>query len=231
MYCMSGIFYGMLETYNTIKVSQKIIMDEPMSQSIQERILEHARDRFFASGFSKVTMDELAAELGISKKTMYEHYQSKDELIDRVITCQMAEMSGAMNAALKIPGGFIDKLYTMWTAIGRMACRISKNILDDMRRHRPDLWKKIEELRKKVVLENFTRLIDEGIGRGLVRTDVNKEVVVLMYLSSIQGVVNPEILADYSFSAEEALKTILSVVLDGILTEKARQQFHRQLVD
>ncbi len=200
-----------------------------MVQDIQQRIIEHARDRFFASGFSKVTMDELSADLGISKKTMYQFFPSKNDLIDRVIALQMAEMAGLINASMKNPESFIDKLYATWLVIGRMACRISKSILDDMRRYRPDLWKRIDEMRKKVIVENFTRLIDEGIGRGLVRSDVNKQVVVLMYLSSIQGVVNPELLAENSFSAEEALKTILIVYLDGILTDTARQEFHRHL--
>ena len=200
-----------------------------MAQETQQRIIEHSRDRFFASGFSKVTMDELAAELGISKKTMYQFFPSKDDLIDRVIALQMAEMTGMINAVSKNSEDFIDKLYATWLVIGRLACRISKYILSDMRRYRPDLWKRIEDMRRKVIFDNFSRLIDEGIERGLVRTDINKQVVVLMYLSSIQGVVNPDVLAENSFSAEEALKTILSVYLDGILTDTARRQFHQQI--
>jgi AcrR family transcriptional regulator len=200
-----------------------------MTVSIKQRIIEQARDRFFSSGFSKVTMDELATELGISKKTMYQYFPSKDELIDQVITWQVTETAGVINGILNSSDDFIKKLYAMWVAIGRMASRISKNVLDDMRRHRPDLWKRIGEMRQKVLLENITRMIDEGIERGLVRVDVNKQVVILMYLSSVQGVVNPDVLMEQSFSSEEALKTILRVYLDGILTEKARVQFHKQI--
>ena len=53
-------------------------------EETKERIVQRARDEFFAHGFSKVTMDELCDELGISKKTMYEHFNSKDELLDAV---------------------------------------------------------------------------------------------------------------------------------------------------
>src|SRR5208283_1666649 len=98
----------------------------------------------------------------------------------------------------------------------------------DVRRQHPDLWKHIEEMRKKIIQDSMSRMVDEGIRRGFVRSDVNKEVMILMYISSVQGVVNPDILTNNSFSTEEALKTILRVFLDGILTESARKQFHKK---
>ncbi len=64
---------------------------------------------------------------------------------------------------------------------------------------------------------------------GLVRSDMNRDVMVLMYLSAVQGVVNPEILAQNSFSIQEAFRTIMAVYLDGILTEAARKQFHSKI--
>ncbi|HUL43524.1 MAG TPA: TetR/AcrR family transcriptional regulator [Bacteroidota bacterium] len=201
-----------------------------MTDTLRERIIEHARGRFFSSGFSKVTMDELSQELGISKKTMYQQFPSKDDLLDQTIEWQIIEMTGSIRQIFESSDDFITKLSAMWDAFGHMACRINKAFLDDVRRHRPDLWKRIEEVRKKNIIENFALMIDEGISRGLIRQDVNKEVVILMYLSSIQGVVNPESLAQYSFSTEDALKTIFRVCLDGILTDKARELFHRTIL-
>jgi AcrR family transcriptional regulator len=193
---------------------------------VKQRIIEHARDRFFSGGFSKVTIDELAEELGISKKTIYQHFQSKDELIDRVVDGQLSENAAKIDAIVNAPDEFMEKLYALWIAVGRLACRISGSVLADLRKHRPDLWKRIDDMRKKVMLRNITRMIDEGIARGSVRVDVHKEVIILMYLSSIQGVVNPDVLAESSFSAEEALKSILTVFFEGILTDRARKEFH-----
>ncbi len=200
-----------------------------MSEPLRQRIIEQARDRFFLIGFSKVTMDDLAEELGISKKTMYQHFQSKGDLIDQVFDWQVTENVNRINAIVNSSDDFIKKLYSMWVAIGRLACRINRNVLDDLRKHRPDLWKRIDEMRRKVILKSITKMIDEGIERGLVRMDINKQVVTLMYVSSIQGIVNPDVLAEYSFSAEEALRSILRVFLDGILTERARKLFQSML--
>jgi len=201
-----------------------------MTDSLRERIIEHARGRFFSSGFSKVTMDELSQELGISKKTMYQQFPSKDDLLDHAIEWQIIEITGSLKRIFDSSDDFISKLSAMWDTFGHMACRVNRTFLDDVRRHRPELWKRIEEVRTKNINTHFAKMIDQGMALGLIRPDINKEVVILMYLSSIQGVVNPETLAEYSFSTEEALKTIFRVYLDGILTDKARELFHTKIL-
>jgi AcrR family transcriptional regulator len=196
---------------------------------IKERILAHAREKFFASGFSKVTMDELSSGLGISKKTMYQHFRSKDELLDSVMEWQVAAMKGRIREIVSNSSDFVDKIYSMWSVMGKMLCQVGRQFQDDLRRFRPDLWKRISEHRAQSILANFSRLIDEGVRGGYVRGDAHKEILVLIYLGAIQSIINPEVAAQHSFSTEEAFKTVLQVYFDGILTDDARQLFHRKL--
>ena len=200
-----------------------------MNDDLNIRIEEHARERFFQSGFSKVTMEELSQELGISKKTMYQRFRGKDELLDAVMNRQMAEVGGTVRNILASSDDFITKLVNLWTTIGRLVCRISKQFQDDMRRYRPDLWSRIEEMRRTIFRDHFGEMLNDGIRNGLVRDDVNREVLVLMYISALQGVVHPAVVAEHSFSTEEAFKTIMQVYFDGILTEPARRQFHNRI--
>ncbi len=198
-------------------------------EEVKERIVTHAREKFLSDGFSKVTMDELSQNLGISKKTMYQYFESKDELLNAVMELQMREVGGRVNSILSSSEDFISKLVNLWTTIGRMVCRISKQFQDDMRRYRPDLWKRVDTMRREIFQKHFGKMIDDGIRHGLVRNDVNKDVIVLMYISSLQGVVNPTVVSENSFSTEEAFKTIMRVYLDGILTEEAREQFRSRI--
>jgi AcrR family transcriptional regulator len=213
----------MMETNNTYKVSNRSLVSP--KDSVKERILEHSRSRFFEAGFTKVTMDELSTELGISKKTMYNIFPGKDNLLDQVIEWQLIEMKGQIFEILHAQTDFITRIADMWTAIGRFACRISKQFMDDIRKQRPDLWKRIDESRQKILLDSISGMIEEGRRLGLIRNDIHKDVVILMYVNAIQGVVNPTVLSQYSFSAEEAFRTILLVYLGGIMTDKARTQF------
>lgn len=199
--------------------------------NVRQRIIEASRDRFYAMGFSKVTMDELVGELGISKKTMYKYFSSKDHLIDAITEWQMIRALGKVKAIVDPPIDFIEKMHNLWAFIGETYSRMSKQYHDDMRRFRPDLWRRIEEFRRKHLIENAAKLIEEGIKRGVFRKDVNKEILVLLYVSAIQGVMHPEILVEHSFSAEEAFKTVLRVMFDGILTDQAREEYRSKCID
>lgn len=199
--------------------------------NVRERIIEAGRDRFYAMGFSKVTMDELVGELGISKKTMYKYFSSKDDLIDAITEWQMIRAVGKVKEIVDSRIDFIEKMHNLWAFIGETYSRMSKQYHDDMRRFRPDLWQRIEEFRRTHLIENAGKLIEEGIKRGVFRKDVNKEILVLLYVSAIQGVMNPEILVQHSFSAEEAFKTILRVIFDGILTDQVREEYRSKCLD
>jgi AcrR family transcriptional regulator len=190
--------------------------------SLRQRIIEAGRERFFASGFSKVTVDELVADLGISKKTMYKHFPSKDELVDAITDWQMIHVASRVKEIVNSPIGFIERIHNLWSFIGEMQSRISRQYRDDMRRFRPDLWRRIEDFRREHLIENATKLVDEGRTLGIFRQDVNKEILVLMYVSAIQAVLNPEVLVQHSFSAKEAFEAILRVMFDGTLTDDGR---------
>jgi len=193
--------------------------------NLRQRIIEAGRDRFFALGFSKVTMDELVGELGISKKTMYKHFPSKDQLLDAITDWQMIYVMNRVRDIVNSPIGFIERIHNLWSFIGELYSRISKQFREDVRRFRPDLWKRIEEFRRERLFDTATRLIDEGIRVGVFREDVNKEILVIIYVSAVQAVLDPEVLSEHSFSAKEAFDEILRVVFDGTLTDDARREY------
>ena len=198
-------------------------------ENIKDRIMQLARDKFFALGFSKVTMDELCEDLGISKKTMYVHFHGKDDLVDAVIEWQVISVKGQIVETMRSSADFVDRIYHLWAMMGKMMSQICNQFVDDMRKFRPDLWAKVEMHRKENILANFSKMIDEGVRSGFVRGDINKDIMVLMYLGAIQSIVNPDVISRHSFSTEEAYKSVLQVYFDGILTDSARQHFRTKL--
>jgi AcrR family transcriptional regulator len=196
--------------------------------NLRQRIIEAGRDRFFAMGFSKVTMDELVGELGISKKTMYKYFPSKDELVDAITDWQMIHVASRVKEIMDSPVGFVERIHHLWLFIGEMFSRVSQQYRDDIRRFRPDLWKRIEDFRREHLIENAAKFVDEGRSLGIFRQDVNKDILVLTYVSAVQAVLNPEVLAQHSFSAQEAFEAILHVMFDGILTDEGRLEYRRR---
>ncbi len=195
-----------------------------MQENIKERIIEKGREKFFSMGFSKVTMDEIALDLGISKKTLYKHFVSKDELLESVMERRMISVSSTFKEIYNAPIDFMEKLNNLWAFVGDTMSQISKQFQDDLRRFRPDLWKRIDDFRREQIIANISKFFDEGIRRGFLRDDINRDILVLVYLNAVQGVINPDVLVRHPFTGEEAFKTIIRIIFDGILTDQARQQ-------
>ena len=192
---------------------------------IRNRILETAREQFFAHGFNKVTMDEIASLLGMSKKTVYEFFPSKDKLVDAVLERHIITAMRRYEEIMNSPTEYVDKLYNVLCLVGRSFSQMRKRFQDELRRLRPDLWHYMEDIRRLTLFADFMRFIDDGIERGFVRTDIHRDVFLFAYISALQSVMSSELLIRESFSANDAFRSLTQLVLDGMLTESARQQF------
>ncbi len=192
---------------------------------IRSRIIAAARDLFITRGFSKVTMDNLAGRLGISKKTLYRHFATKNDLVDAAFEWQMLHIRQNLTEIFSRPGDFLDRLYAFCAFITGALARVNRAFLEDLRRFRPDLWKKIEEFRRARIEGEFAKVIADGRRIGVVRADVNVELFIMIFLAAVQGVVNPETLSRHSFSAEEAYRGVVGVMFEGILADNAKPLF------
>lgn len=199
-------------------------------EALLNRIVATARERFMASGFSRVTMGELAKELGISTKTMYKHFRSKNSLLDTVVEWQMMSARTEILQIVHSPAGYLDKLQLLFSTVARILSLLSKQIQADLQRFRPDLWARIAEFRQKAVLATFSELLDEGLRLGVIRRDCNKDIIILLYICAIDGIVTPQVLSQHPFSAEDAFHAIARVVFDGILTDEARPLYRGRLL-
>lgn len=198
-----------------------------MKADVRARIIEAARRQFFSIGYQAVTVDQLAAELGISKKTLYQHFPGKDELLEQVMETTMLEMEVEIRQVLDSQKDFLEKLRRFLTLMAERLSSISKRLHSDMRRCNPALWERLEEFRRVHVLSNIAAFLEEGTAKGAVRTDVNPEVFTLAFFAAVERVINPTVLTTHSFSGAQAFQSILEIFFEGILTPKTQSRFRR----
>lgn len=191
----------------------------------KERIIHHAEERFLSSGFNKVTLDELSSELGISKKTMYKFFPSKDVLIRTVVRLLMKNVEKRVTELSISEKPVIQKLADLMIFIGKMTGRFSRTFQSDIQRFAPGLWKEVDAFRTELIGSRVALLIDEARRQGKFRTDIHRDIVFLMFINSVQSIVNPDVLSKNSFSPKEAMFTIFHVIFEGSLTEEARKEF------
>ena len=222
---MGSFFYGISETKSTIVVSwyHHHILERMMEEkNVRERIFSIAEEKFFTQGFSKVSIEELASELGISKKTLYKNFKSKDAILTQLMERQMATAQIHVDAIFAQSEPLPEKIRQLGEFIGTFLQKFSPIFLKDLSKNAPDLWKRIDEFRTKRLQENFKKIWREGLEQGLLRDDIHEDIMTLALVGALRSVINPEVLSHHSFSSKEALDGIFKIVFQGTLTENGR---------
>jgi AcrR family transcriptional regulator len=193
------------------------------SLPVRQRIVSGARRHFFAHGFRSVTVDDLADELGMSKKTLYAHFQSKPAIVEAAILDKFHDLDTELKRITT--GGSSDFIATLQQLLActlRHAEEIQPPFLRDIRRDSPDLFKLVESRRATLIQKYFGRLFAAGRRSGMIRRDIAAVLLVEILLAAIQGVMNPRKFADLGITPRSAFSAIISVILEGILTRIGR---------
>ena len=199
---------------------------------IKDRILAVAEEMFLKYGYSKVTMDEIAANLGMSKKTLYKFFPSKEELIKEIIDRIKCDCQDFIDDLLSNDNtDFVEKLKRLMNLMMNQSSKLQGPLLEDLHKNIPQVWQKINEFRKENVRQKFTQLINNGVEKGIFRKDIDQQLIVLIYSNAIQGLINPEILSQMPFSAEQVFDSVIKVIFNGIFTEEGRIKYNSYQIE
>lgn len=191
----------------------------------RRRILHAAEETFLTRGLRSLTMDDLAAEIGMSKRTLYQHFTSKDDLFTAVIDARLASIEHDLEALTRQHSADVARqLNAVLAYLSRRLGEIRPAFLQDVRRHAPETFDKIDRFRRRMMSRYFGQLLERGRARGFLREDLSATVVMEIALTLITTIVTPESLQRLNVSPAEAFNTILSVLLEGLLTPAGRRQ-------
>lgn len=194
---------------------------------IKEKIMQRSSEMFHQFGCVKVTMEEIAAGMGISKKTLYKHFSNKEHLLNEIFSSVSCETENFSNALLKNENyTYVQKVKMLMEHVSKHVGKFNGPMSGDLQTHFPKIWEKIHLFMKKKAWEKFSLLVDDGIAEGIFRKDVDKNIVVLIYVFSLQNLLTTEVLAQVPLSADQVYKTLINVIFEGILTEDGRKKFN-----
>jgi AcrR family transcriptional regulator len=193
---------------------------------LQEQIIEKIEDKLFKDGFYKTTMDDVASELGMSKKTIYKFFPTKEILVNSIAKYFMNGMKSRIVPALSSNRNAIEKLGELIKILATATQKVSPQRMDEIRKHFPSVWDEIDKFRTKMMFENITKVIDQGKAEGLF-VEYPTVIIMNVLVGSIRNVVNPDFITNNSFSIIEAAQYTFKIIIGGILTEKGKKQFDK----
>ncbi|MFB5652216.1 TetR/AcrR family transcriptional regulator [Leptospira wolffii] len=185
-----------------------------------ERILERTFLLFLSSGFAKTNTDQIAKHVGISKRTLYKYYDTKDRLVDAVFELIRKKVQSKFDEVLndhkRDP---LDRLKEILFFISELGSKMSKTFARDIETVRPDLFETMKEFRRQRLL-SLADLLREGQKQGLIRKDITPELTIDILLAAVDGILNPSYLFQSPYSNTMAFEAIVMIFLEGIQEKK-----------
>lgn len=189
----------------------------------QEKWLRRIAELFMRLGIKSLTMDDVARELGISKKTLYQFVESKDDLVNKVIELHLSEECARSEEVAKVAKDALDEmLIVLKENVGDMQ-RMKANIIFELQKYHRDAWEQLQEYQRgflyKVVRDNLER----GIREGLYRDDFDADIVTKLHLAQSFAIFDETWFPKPPYSGETLFKEAIMLYLQSILSEKGRQ--------
>ena len=168
---------------------------------IRERILAACRELARVKGFYNMNMDELAQQAGVSKRTLYRYFRSKEEIIETSLDAFTSEMAQRIEKILaqdlpapEMIAAVMKQLFTHGQFL------INPVVLNDLRVHYPQLWKKIDSFRLERARLAIARYMQQSTNRDL--HEIDPRIITAIILASIQAVLNPDFILENDLTFE-----------------------------
>ncbi|MBU1669530.1 MAG: TetR/AcrR family transcriptional regulator [Actinobacteria bacterium] len=194
------------------------------------RIIDEARERFFTVGYNKVRMDDLASALGISKKTLYKNFGSKENLLFEVVADSVSRVNAEIDLVLSdVELDFMEKLGRLAMIAGFELSRIGQPLIDDIEHRFPGVQIIVCELKKQQFDIRLSELLRQGVASGVFRPEVDPRILGLVISNSVFDILSPPSLARLDMNATGAFVEIARILFAGIVTDEARPDLEPRL--
>ncbi|HBX23375.1 MAG TPA: TetR/AcrR family transcriptional regulator [Desulfotomaculum sp.] len=185
----------------------------------REQIITALAELSRTRGFYRVTVDELAAHAGVSKRTIYRHFSSKDQIVEALLDRFMNYMAGQLEQIINSgqkPAEVLTGIISFITQHGILLNNMQ--VLDDLRRYYPELWAKVERFRAEKIQQNFVKLLVTKNNQGLRETD--PRILAAALSASVQAVINPEFILNNEMTFEGAVKQLIGLFMYGVIEDE-----------
>lgn len=192
-------------------------------------IMEKASAVFMRLGIKSVTLDDLARELGISKKTFYKYFEDKNDLVRAIITAKTELDKSICIMSIQSSSNAIESLYNITSNVIQNFSNINPSVFYDLRKYHPDAWEIMHNHKDHFVKEMIINNVKRGITEGYYRQELDPEIMARLYITSTNSLLDGTSFPWPDFKFEEVFLEIVKFQLFGMTSEKGRKYLIEQL--
>src|ERR1700743_251812 len=189
-----------------------------MSQT--ERIVTGSEKLFLKAGIKSITMDDVAKHLGMSKKTIYQFFKDKNELVVALVNKKLKDDEDQMAAIISQSGNVIEEMINMMKCSEDIFSRINPIVIHDLQKYHPEAWKEFQDFKSGVLVHTLEQLLNKGIKQGYIRPDIDVKIIARMRVAQVELGFNAALFPIAEFSIWKVQYQLLEHFNYGICTLK-----------
>ncbi|HPX06629.1 MAG TPA: TetR/AcrR family transcriptional regulator [Tenuifilaceae bacterium] len=192
---------------------------------MQNRIIQKSREMFLRYGYSKIRLDEIAAELNISKKTIYNHFGSKEQLMFAVIEQTKIEFEREILAVEQnTSNSYEEEVKAILSLLGMWVSRVMP-VVSDLRWNLPQAYDAIVSIKKDTFVKHGMRILNKGVEMGKVKSGWQVNLALYMFVATAERLLTDtyrdtlpnEMVAEFPLAPEDRLNAVVEILYSGII--------------
>lgn len=193
----------------------------------KEKLLKGADELFMKYGLRSVSMDDIARHLGVSKKTIYQHFADKDEVVESVAKAHMEMQREQFEKIAATSKNAVEEMVKISFCLKENLKNINPSVLFDMQKYHPASWNEWLKFKHKFIRENIIRSMKKGIEDGYFRDDFNMEILATMRLEQVQMAFDNAVFPRDRFNLTEVQAQLFDHFIYGLFTDKGKKLYHK----
>ncbi len=193
------------------------------------RILTESRGLFQRRGIRAVTMDDIARELGMSKKTIYQYFRNKAEIVQGVVEGFFQEERCMHQEILEKAHDPVEEMLLILQAMEKTFNDIPPVMIYEVRKYYPQSWNQFDHYKHDFILESIRENLEEGVRTGLYRKDMDVETVALLRLTEIEMIFNPDVFSPHENDIQKLQMELFKIFLHGVVTMRGKKLIYKYL--
>jgi AcrR family transcriptional regulator len=187
---------------------------------LKERILQEADQLFHAYGIRSVSMDDIARKAGVSKKTIYQYYKDKDDLVSVMVHEMLSQDIRHFQHISEKAQDAIEEVILGAEQIKKMIRMVNPVVVFDLQKYHPKAWSIYKNFKEQYFLGALIRLMQRGIEEGYFRKDINVEVLAKMRVEQVQMGFDPTLFPFDKYNVMDVQWAFFDHFIHGIVTLK-----------
>jgi AcrR family transcriptional regulator len=189
----------------------------------KENIIEASHDLFMRFGIKSVTMDDIAKHMSISKKTIYQYFRDKNDLVLMVTKSHLEREKKEIEIIKEQTSNAVETLIEESLCLRKNITDMNPSVLFDLKKHHKEAWELYLQSKETVYIKSLMQTLERGIAEGYFRPEIDPEILAVLRVEQIQMSLESLIYPRSRFEFKQVQLQLFDHFLNGLVAEKGRR--------